>query len=166
MENRSCSSCNFIDQEAWGLFCPVLDKKISVVNLKFRDPLCNDKKLEKYSRKFALAKIARQKLGRLKSIEQVYIALGEVHDWAYHERRRNEKRFRGKYTVWMRPDGSYKSKEEMSEELKMLYRAAIRKAHPDSNPSSEQAYYTAETKPLIVANDRGKEIIERHFKQW
>ena len=98
-----------------------------------------------------------------RTLAQVHIVLGMPLDQRYYEQRLKHKKTKGNVTVYRHLDGSYKSKKECLDELRELFNEAIKTYHPDVNPASERYYYDEESKKIIAAYNRGKEIIERRY---
>ena len=151
MEKLTCQSCPHLEPEEFGLWCPILDKRIYVINEGQKDPFC----------KTNLIYIREKRVWEYPSLKAVHTALGEVHDSAYYEQRRKEKTFTGNYTEWRHSDGSYKTKQELLFELKELRNKAMKIVHPD-----KKLHFDEEAKVVNLAYNRGVELIERKFKQW
>lgn len=166
MENITCGICGRLESEEDHQYCPVLDKRIFVVNLSYRDPLCTDEKVEKYSRRFAIERIRSEGYKFTRNLRGIHIALGAPNDWAFHEKIRQQKQYSEKWSVWRNLDGSYRSKASMSLELRHLYTKKVKEFHPDLNPYSESVYYIEETRKYRAIYERGLDIISRHFKKW
>jgi hypothetical protein len=63
-------------------------------------------------------------------------------------------------TINKHPDGEYKTKQELKDELTDLRNKRAKMVHPDWNSNSDIQYYNAEMTKVNEAFQRGLEIIE------
>lgn len=168
---EACGTCKWLDYEEDGLFCPVLDKRVWQVNTAHRDPLCSNKKMEKYIKGRALVVSSGivEEVKKVKGLRKIHILLGAEYGLAHDYKELKEKRIRGirgKRSVYRDKYGEHKSRRSMDAGLRELFRKAVKEVHPDANPFSHDATLNEKTAILVGYYNRGKEIIERHFKYW
>ena len=155
----TCRTCTCLEQHNTGLYCPVLDKQIWVINLDLEDIACSAEK-----RKRALQRHSIKRSQKYPRLESVFAALGYVFSQRKQYEQWKNKTTKANLTINKHPDGAYKTKNELMSELKELRDNRARMCHPDVNNDSESTYCNIEMSKVNEAYKRGVEIINRRYR--
>ena len=153
-KDLSCKNCRWLIEKKTGCFCEILSVRINAIDLDKIHIACT---LER--RKAGLQKHKIQPDKKYPRLESVFAALG------YNIPARRKVTYET-ITINKHWDGTYKTQEELLQELRELrdQRASI--IHPDKNPRTESDYCNDEMAKVNEAYERGLEIILNRKRDW